>query len=431
MSELVDLTIDTIKSNDFPELGLGIDKIYPHYRGYSISNIPSSICKWLGVAQLGKDTLAPELHNQFIQQFDHVIFLLIDGMGLNFFQNFQNNDPEQYPGIASWKRILPEGTLATLTSVVPSTTSSALTTLWTGRTPAEHGIIGFELWLKEYSLVANMIHHSAASFNGDNGGLNRTGFYAQSFLPVSTLGSYLKRHDIRSFAFQPSAITHSGLSNMLLQGAHLIPYRTQTDLWVSLENHMHAHKSSPTLNYVYCSELDTLGHLYGPSNERLKLEFSNMSILIERFINRMRSIRKSKILFVMTADHGQIDTPKNPEMNLINHPKLMDALTIKPTGENRFTYLYNHPGMLNLVTDYVSNKWKGLFNVIPAEEILKSGLLGPGKIHRTTRERAGDLIVIPNENVYWWWVDKENLMLGRHGGLSPEEMLVPFFTTVL
>lgn len=30
-----------------------------------------------------------------------------------------------------------------------------------------------------------------------------------------------------------------------------------------------------------------------------------------------------------------------------------------------------------------------------------------------------------------WWSEKENLLIGRHGGLSADEMLVPFLAVRL
>jgi len=60
-----------------------------------------------------------------------------------------------------WKRLEQQGLLAPLTSIVPSTTAAALTSLWTGRSAAEHGIAGYELWLKEYGIVTKHDHPSA------------------------------------------------------------------------------------------------------------------------------------------------------------------------------------------------------------------------------------------------------------------------------
>jgi hypothetical protein len=44
---------------------------------------------------------------------------------------------------------------------------------------------------------------------------------------------------------------------------------------------------------------------------------------------------------------------------------------------------------------------------------------------------AGNLIAAAKGNAYWWWADKENPLIGRHGGLSEEEMLVPFLAARL
>jgi hypothetical protein len=68
---------------------------------------------------------------------------------------------------------------------------------------------------------------------------------------------------------------------------------------------------------------------------------------------------------------------------------------------------------------------------LPAEQVLEAGLLGPGARHARLVDRIGDWVVVPQGNAYWWWADKENPLLGRHGGLSPLEMLVPYFSLIL
>jgi len=57
--------------------------------------------------------------------------------------------------------------------------------------------------------------------------------------------------------------------------------------------------------------------------------------------------------------------------------------------------------------------------------------MGFGKAYKGTTDRIGNWVVIPKNNAYWWWVNKENVLRGRHGGLSPQEMLVPFFAIEL
>jgi hypothetical protein len=46
-------------------------------------------------------------------------------------------------------------------------------------------------------------------------------------------------------------------------------------------------------------------------------------------------------------------------------------------------------------------------------------------------DRLGDVIALARGDSYLWWANKDNPLIGRHGGLSPEEMLVPLLAVRL
>jgi hypothetical protein len=69
--------------------------------------------------------------------------------------------------------------------------------------------------------------------------------------------------------------------------------------------------------------------------------------------------------------------------------------------------------------------------LITRQEVLEVGLLGCGKPHADLLNRVGDLVAIPHGDAYLWWVNRQNVMLGRHGGLHPDEMLVPLYALSL
>ncbi len=73
-----------------------------------------------------------------------------------------------------------DGQLLPLTSVVPAPLPHA-DHLLDGRQPVEHGIIGYEMFLKEYSFIANI--HPAIGHNLPRGKRNlaMAGFDADSF----------------------------------------------------------------------------------------------------------------------------------------------------------------------------------------------------------------------------------------------------------
>ena len=164
---------------------------YPKYNGGSILNIPASICYWLNIPEIGAGTLSPEILSPLGNGIQRVILILMDALALHRLQNWMEN------GSASiWQSLMQDGLLAPLTSITPSTTSAALTTLWTGQSPSAHGVMGYTMLLKEYGVVANMILHSPLTFQGDVGTLAKAGFDPEAFLPLPTLGPHLRQHGI-------------------------------------------------------------------------------------------------------------------------------------------------------------------------------------------------------------------------------------------
>ena len=94
-------------------------------------------------------------------------------------------------------------------------------------------------------------------------------------------------------------------------------------------------------------------------------------------------------------------------------------------------YLFIRPGQTDNVRSYFDQTWPGQFTFIDPSEAVARGLFGPGKPHPRLADRLGDLIVAARNEAYLWWADKENPLLGRNGGLSAEEMIVPLLSVEL
>ncbi len=427
MQNLVPALLPRLAEHHLDGLDAGSDAFYPYYEGYSLLNLPASICHWLGAPPFGAGPLGPELLNAWQQKFRHVIFLLVDGFGLNAVQSaleFAESDP----AYVVWKELSQEAVLAPITSIAPSTTAAALTTLWTGCPPSEHGVVAYEVWLKEYSMIANMILHEPASYYGDVGSLKKAGFDPETFLPVKTLGPHLLKNGVKSYAFQHQAIAHSGLSQMLFPGVQVMPFRSLGDLWVTLAELMEVKSSEQNYIYIYWGDLDELSHRFGPQDERVRREFLNLSLQLRQFIRQLRQqSNRQDTLFVMSADHGHIYTPPNPDFEVRNHPEMLDCLVMYPSGEARMPFVYLRPGREEQFLAYLEKTWPGVFHMIPSEQAVRSGLFG-SKVYSRFPERVGDYIIIPQDNAYWWFApNRDNPLNGRHGGLSATEMLSPFF----
>jgi hypothetical protein len=94
-------------------------------------------------------------------------------------------------------------------------------------------------------------------------------------------------------------------------------------------------------------------------------------------------------------------------------------------------YLFIKPGQADHVRIYFDQTWPGQFTFLDPSEAVAKGLFGPGTPHPRLADRLGDLIVAARDEAYLWWADKENPLIGQHGGLSPDEMIVPLLTVML
>ncbi len=427
MSDTSSEILPRLKAYRLPGLDLGDEFVYPAYQGGSILSLPAFICQALGIEPLGAPLLSPELAVVPPGDIRRVILVLVDALALHRLQRWMADGTAPV-----WQRLAQSGKLATLTSVVPSTTSTALTTLWTGKSPSEHGVVGYELWLKEYGVVGNMILHSPITFENDVGSLARAGFNPEQFLKLPTLGSHLAARGVKCYALQHRSIIRSGLSQMFLKDVQVHGYLTPTELWVNLR---HLVESSPTTRqyfWVYTGQIDHFSHYYHPDDERVASEFAEFSRGFEySFLEQLSPALRRHTLVLLTADHGMLATQKSSLYDLRKHPELTRLLHILPTGEHRLMYLFTRPGKAVEIRDYYEKTWPGQFTFLDPAEAVSKGLFGPGTPHPRLADRLGDLIAIARGEAYLWWADKENPLIGQHGGLSAEEMIVPLLSAVL
>lgn len=412
----------------FAQLPLAPEHLPPHYQGWGLLNLPPTVFRWLGVENpLPHRPLAPEILQALPERFRKVVLVLIDGFGMEMVRRAR-----QQGLLSGWQRLAFCGVFTPLTSITPSTTSAALTTLWTGRSPTEHGIVGYEVWLKEYGVVANMIYHAPISFTRDVGSLEKAGFRPERFLPHPTLGQLFRPRGVKVYALQPYQILGSGLSRMLLPEVETVGFTTPADLWITLRLLLEERPEERAYIWVYWSPVDTLAHHHSPDDPRVLAEAQTFLAAMQAYLLRTLSPQaREGTLLLLTADHGQIVTPRHPHYELSHHPRLVERLHLLPTGENRLMFLYPRPGHTRAVREYFVETWPDDFALCRTEEVLRSGLLGPGEPHPALRDRTGDWVALARNHAYLWWAAKENHLLGRHGGLSPEEMLIPLLAVPL
>ncbi len=264
------------------------------------------------------------------------------------------------------------------------------------------------------------------------GGLTRAGFSPHEFLDTPLLGKHLLDNGIESSAFIHYSIAHSGLSTMQMEDVDLHPYVDEADLGISLADFLNGRAGQKDYVYVYYSDVDTLMHRYSAADERVALQFTAFSRLFkEAFMDRLSPEAAKETVFILAADHGSKATPINARYDLANFPELKEMLVMSPTCEHRLAFFYIKPGQITAVREYIERTWPGEFLLLESAQALEAGLFGTGPFKVQARDRVGDLIAVARGGAYFWWAPTPNHMSGRHGGLSREEMLVPFLAAPL
>ncbi len=423
MPDFANVTMPTLIERSQKKLGESTQFIMPSYDGYGLANLTASVSHWLGGPKLNSPTFAPAILEKFHRRYKRVVVLLVDALGYNQLARLMSTSKAPV-----WQAMLDKGSLFPITSVSPSTTATALTSIWTGVDPLRHGIIGYEMWVKELSMVINTILHMPSSYVGDMGSLTKAGFDPTTFLNNQPFGTMLEPRGIESHSFMPYSITGSGLSQMHSSKTSLHGFVSESDLWANLRDNLNARPANPKFVYAYWPLVDTLMHRYGPDDDRVTCQFDLMSQALQtQFFDRLEAWAKKDTLFVLTADHGSVYTPAYENSVLANHPDLQANLVMPPTCENRLPFLYVRPGKELEIRQYFEHAWPGKFTLITRQEALDLKLFGIGEAHPRLDGRISDLIAISHEDAYLWWANKANLMQGRHGGLSADEMLVPLF----
>ena len=127
----------------------------------------------------------------------------------------------------------------------------------------------------------------------------------------------------------------------------------------------------------------------------------------------------------MVADHGMVDSPKSARVDVDHELELRDGLLLMG-GEARFRHLYCRTGAV----DDVAATWRSVLgdraDVLTRDEALARGWFGA--VEPQVLPRIGDVLVAcRGDHAVISTVDfaYESTLVGLHGSLTPDEMLIP------
>jgi hypothetical protein len=291
-------------------------------------------------------------------------------------------------------------------------------------------MLGTRLFLRDQSLRANMISFSPVGFEHREILLDE-GLEPASFLPVPGIAEAMASQGIETHVLINGQYTKGGLSDIFFRGVttvHSYVPGSAADLWITLRRFLEQRVGQRMFISVYWGVLDALSHARGPQSPAIDAELGAFTeLMISEFLNRVSPDAASGTLFEVVADHGQLETPPHDAVRLAEHPELVENLWMGPLGEQRFAYLVARQGRIKSVRRYVQQHLGHAFAVIDSRQALKAGLFGLGNNAPETAARLGDIILVSRGSHILYDEGQEPYLLGLHGGLSAEEMIVPLF----
>ncbi|UYB39521.1 alkaline phosphatase family protein [Streptomyces sp. Je 1-4] len=369
----------------------------PRYGTASLADLLPTIAAGLGIPGLtGAMELAPA---------DRACVFLIDGLGWELLRAH----PEEAPFLTSFLGTSFNGSGRPLTAGFPSTTATSLASVGTGLPPGAHGLPGYTCEDPATGALMNQLRWSPWT----------DPYVWQPYPTVFQLADTAGIHTCQVSApnFQHTPLTKVALSGGTFHG------RLSGEERMDLAAEQLA-AGDRSLVYTYYSEVDGKGHRYGVNSDAWRGQL----MYVDRLAQRLAEQLPPRSALYITADHGMIDIPFDPESRIdFDEDWELRAGVRLLGGEGRARHVYAHQGaaadVLAVWREVVGEQmW-----VASREEAIAAGWFGP-RVDDRVRARIGDVVAAAHADMVIIATEREpreSEMVGMHGSMTPVEQLVP------
>lgn len=397
----------------------------PDYARYSFAQIPALIEILLGTKQ-GDHPFANTVLQQVRPQPQNVVLLMIDGFGYGQWLKYGESLP-------FFSQLLSKGALMPVTSVFPSTTAASVTTICSGLTPQEHGLISWHLYLEEIDEIVYTLPFTSLDARNEPDSLLKRGVDPKILFNGTSLFSSLGDRQIDPYAILRRTYAKSAFGTVAQNGANIISYSSIPDMLVQLRQRLATAKQRSYF-YMYWDEIDHISHVYEPHSEAYLAELNCLAYMLQtEFLEKVDRKTAENTVLLVTADHGQVVMKPEEIIYLNQWPEVTEALAKSPSGKTVYPWGNPRDVFVKVVDDkvddvmtFLSKKLEGKARIIRSLEEADKGLFGTGTEHPQFRKRIGNILILPYEGhavSYQYHGHEKNNHRGMHGGMSREEML--------
>lgn len=375
----------------------------PNYKDGSIVNLMSSIKKAFG----GRSSY------QQLKNFDtsdiskkNIVLIIVDGLGYEYLLKYGKES------------FLYKNLRGKITSVLPSTTASAMTSFMTGVAPGQHALTGWFMYLKELGIVARTLpfESRAGNLKLEEGKIKFEDIYKEK--------SFFEDLKVSSFYIGNKKYIDSQYTQTVTKGARKLAFSNINEFFKKINSALD--KKGRKFIFAYWAEFDSICHRKGIDSTEAKKHFE---MLDKKIAILSKSLKNKNTAIIITADHGLIDTKeKSRFIKLENHPKFIETLSMPLSGEPRFAYCYVKPSKIKQFENYVKTEFKDVCSMHKSSYLIKKNYFGLFESSENLKDRVGDYVLIMKEDYVMKdlvFGEDRNIFIGNHGGTSKEEMFVP------
>ena len=382
--------------------------IKPDYQN-SIVNLMSSLVVGLG-GQID-DCYKPLslLPPEQVASADHVVLLVIDGLGYHYIQEHGNVFKDCLKGPFS--------------SVFPSSTAPAITSFTTATAPQQHAITGWFMALKELGAVTLALPYCSRCGNHSFAG---TGPNMNEIIAASSVFDQLP---VNSHYVINRKLVKTAYSRAAAGQAQRLGYSDFADCLKTIES-LIERAESRSFTYAYWPVFDGLSHAHGVGSQVVAQHYRELE---REFAKLLNALQGSNTLVIATADHGFIDTRPGDVVALEDYPEIKRCLALPLCGEPRVAYCYVRPQHTDRFERLVNEQLGEAFACYPSETLIKDGWFGYGEPDTRLFDRVGDYVLIgKNHHLIYDRVAGEGdwSLIGIHGGVTAAEMHVPLVSAL-
>ena len=372
----------------------GLRPTIPDYGGACVDQVVSTVLRsGRGGSAATRETAPAWLPEPAVGATQAVV-LVLDGLGWA--------QLKERPGLAPTMNSMAGGPV---TTVAPSTTAAALTSITTGCPPATHGIVGYRLRV-DADRILNVLRWKTTA--GDA----RTAIPPEGFQSLEAFAS------TKPPVVTRAEVAESGFTRAHMAGARMYGWRMPSTLVATVRALL---ADGERFVYAYYDGVDKVAHEFG-----FGPTYDAELVAADRLVHDLIDALPTGAALVVVSDHGQVDVG---DRVVTLDADIADRTTML-SGEGRFRWLHARPGMLEAVASAAHRRYDDAAWVRTRDEAVAEGWFG-GELSDVVAHRLGDVVIAPSDPVAI--LDPadpgEQWMRCRHGSLTPEEMLVPLLAS--